>query len=1651
MKEIRISIDGSWQKRGHNLLNGIVTAVCHNKSIDAEIFTKQCNRCKMWRSKRGTPQYQCWLVDHKGSSGDKSSFNDVIVADLYKEYDIMSVKLECVGHVQKRLRTRLRNFVKAQKGSKKPISCREIIFADGFLVKKKKIRNGHRVYLRRLFAEIDDDLKEIKKINLLLTNIETKHVIIKSLDDEIMDLLADEDDIISEIEDTSSWTSDILSNIENYGFLVKRKGVWDQFSTAIDSNEDLSDIAKFNYLKSYLSGRAQKLIEGLTLSEGNYREAIQLLKDRFGNTQSLIAAHMDDFRKINPVRNLKEVKQLRQMYDKFEINIRNLKDLNVETCTYGSLLIAIISERIPPLCDTESNKVPNKLLSEVQSYSITHQNQHTATNNHVILQSAKATATNPDNTLSSCIRVLFDGCSHRTYITDALREKLKLKKISTESLIIKRFALDEGLIKTLDVVRVCLKGRDPKNNIYMEALCIPFICSPLKNPNFNLLQQKYVYLKGIPLAKSYPLKNNESVDILVGLDCYYSIITGKIIRGCNNGPVALESILGWIVCGPSDIGVRENFIQTNLVSTSQSDDDVLRLELRKFWQSESSDFQEQDNFYQQFKNDITFNGERYVTKLPLKPNCEFLPDNYNISLYYNYQRVYDPGEPGKVHYLPHRAVLRDDKETTKLRVVFDGSAKEGGPSINESLYTGPCLLTCIYSTLLRFRMFKIGLISDIRQAFLNVDICNEYKDLLRFLWYADKNNMLIIYRFLRVVFGITSSPFLLNTTIIKHMENHSDTFKEFTKKFLRDLYVDDSTVGVNTVSEGIQFYNFIKEAMKKGGFNLRKWFSNSPELSRYIADKEKEKALLNEEDSYAKFELNRSNDMEVNCVKVLGLLWNGKSDEFHFNFSANVQEALNLPFTKRNLLSVAKFYDPLGLISLIVVVTKLLFQALCIDKLDWDDKLPSEIHEKWLAYLKELEVISSITVPRYCFKEQDEIAKYVTLHGFSDSSQVAYSAVIYAQVKTKEGWMSKLITSKTKVAPIKKLTIPRLELLGCLLLANLMHKVVQDVLILGKICYWTDSKISLSWIKNSKRDWKLWVQHRVSKIQELSNKNDWSHIEGENNPADIPTRDLNLLTFQTNCLWWEGPLFLKTNITPKQRKYFDSNMAESISELKNSVTTCVNYIDEAKDGVQYIIKAEKFSSLTQLLRVSAYPEQSLLKGKNDSSQDYENIKQQLDLFIDEHNILRLKGRFENSLLEYAEKYPIILRSYSHFTKLIVLAAHERVKHLRLGGTLNELRSRFWIRKQRQIVKNYIKDCVKCKRVLAKTLHGPGPPNLPIFQVATHKFAFTNIGLDYAGPLFVKNIYGQENSMYKAYVCLFTCATSRNVHVELTPSMETDSLIRCLKRFIARRGSIEIVISDNFKTHLSEQLKQFLAKERILWKFILPKSPWWGGFYERLIRVVKDALKKCVGKSRLSYEELETVLHEIEMTVNSRPLTYIYDEVYEPLTPSHLVIGRRLQSINVKTQMDDSQIGNSDDHNSRLKYLKTIIDHYWKRFSREYIAQLRERHLYDSKNQRTKCGEYLQVGDVVLINDDQLKRNLWKQGVVEELIISNDKKVRGAILKTCINGHVSFIKRLIQRLVPLEVKIKNTEKITSAEPNCQRMAAITAELKRKFNT
>ena len=276
------------------------------------------------------------------------------------------------------------------------------------------------------------------------------------------------------------------------------------------------------------------------------------------------------------------------------------------------------------------------------------------------------------------------------YVTDSLRERLNLKIIRTESLIIKRFASDEGLVKNLDVVQICIKGKTCKINIYIEALCIPHICSPLKNPIFEFVKEKYGYLKGLELAEYFPAEDVNHIEMLIGLDYYYSIVTGKTVRGPPNSPVAIESILCWIICGPTDIKSVEKTTRVNFISTSSDNtehDDVLRNELKHFWEVESYGFDKENDVYDSFMNDIKFDGDRYITKLPFKPHADILPDNYRHSMqrlnslkkkldknkelkesYHEIinsyeksgivEKVDSPGEPGKVHYLPQSGIER---------------------------------------------------------------------------------------------------------------------------------------------------------------------------------------------------------------------------------------------------------------------------------------------------------------------------------------------------------------------------------------------------------------------------------------------------------------------------------------------------------------------------------------------------------------------------------------------------------------------------------------------------------------------------------------------------------------------------------------------------------------------------------------------------------------------------------------------------------------------------------------------------------------------------------------------------------------------------------------------------------------------------------
>ena len=415
------------------------------------------------------------------------------------------------------------------------------------------------------------------------------------------------------------------------------------------------------------------------------------------------------------------------------------------------------------------------------------------------------------------------------------------------------------------------------------------------------------------------------------------------------------------------------------------------------------------------------------------------------------------------------------------------------------------------------------------------------------------------------------------------------------------------------------------------------------------------------------------------------------------------------------------------------------------------------------------------------------------------------------------------------------------------------------------------------------------------------------------------------------------------------------------------------------------------------------------------------MKMSLQLFKDDDGQLRCRGRLDNSPLPYESKFPVLLPSDHHFTKLIILRCHYEVLHNGVGETLTQLRSRFWVVKGRQVVKRILSSCTVCKKMEGPSYGTPLAPPLPEFRLS-NDFAFTRVGVDYAGPLYVKDIYTGDE-MHKSFVALYTCASSRAIHLDLVPDASSKTFIRSLKRFIGRRGTPSLVISDNGTTFKGAELKGFLTSRGIKWNHIVERSPWWGGFYERMVKSVKRCLKKVLATSKLKYEELLTVLIEIEGVLNSRPLTYVYQDGEIPLTPSHLVLGRRLLSSPSESEEPNAMNSNEGQLVARReKYLKTVLFHFWKRWQREYLTQLREQHRPSEKK-----GPTASVGDVVFVQEDKVKRMNWTLAYVEKLLTGNDGKVRAAVIRYHNKaGNLAQTRRPLKKLYPVELKSKKTE-------------------------
>ena len=311
-------------------------------------------------------------------------------------------------------------------------------------------------------------------------------------------------------------------------------------------------------------------------------------------------------------------------------------------------------------------------------------------------------------------------------------------------------------------------------------------------------------------------------------------------------------------------------------------------------------------------------------------------------------------------------------------------------------------------------------------------------------------------------------------------------------------------------------------------------------------------------------------------------------------------------------------------------------------------------------------------------------------------------------------------------------------------------------------------------------------------------------------------------------------------------------------------------------------------------------------------------------------LIKLKGRLENADISINSKFPIVIPKSSYIGDLIISDAHQDVLHYGMKDTLNHVRAEYWLIQGRARVRKVLSKCFLCRKYEGKLVQKVPAASLPDYRVqCCEPFTFT--GCDYAGPLHVYPTPSiKDASLQKVHIVIFTCANSRAVHLDVVPDTTCAAFIQCLKRLFSRRGIVKLFISDNAKCFVGAQLKKFLKTKDIEWKYILEVSPWWGGFYERIVQTVKRALRKILRRSSVSFEELRTIVIEIECVVNSRPLCYLYsDEHHEVLTPSHLLMGRRLLS-NCEHLPADIYEETEISLNIRVQYLNTLLKHYKKR-------------------------------------------------------------------------------------------------------------------------
>ncbi|XP_076652424.1 uncharacterized protein LOC143358834 [Halictus rubicundus] len=889
-------------------------------------------------------------------------------------------------------------------------------------------------------------------------------------------------------------------------------------------------------------------------------------------------------------------------------------------------------------------------------------------------------------------RALLDQGSEVSFITESLASlQLPRQRVSLpiNGIGAQRSTVSRGLINLTIGSRIV-----PVFSLSVHAYVLSKLTSYM--PPSRVVKNPWPHLEDLELADP-EFSSSAKIDLILGTEVYSAILEEGLRKGGPDSPIAQKTTLGWILSGSVSSEPHSDVGEHPAHGLQCSIDLKLHGLVQRFWEQEEVTpaprtglSEEEDQCEQFFKETHSRDSNgRYIVRIPLKHKPEDLGNSYTPALraligqenrfaldssikssYSKFMNEYEalnhmalvPTEtslPRNAFYLPHHSVIRESSSTTKVRVVFNGSSRTNyGISVNDLQHVGPKLQTDLADVIPRWRRYFYVFTADIEKIIV---------------WRADPENTPLSYQLRTVTYGLASAPYLAIRTLQQLANDEGNRFPLATEIIQREIYVDDVLSGADTIPKAQEKIRQIDECLNSGCFNLKKWTASDKELLTRISPENREHTLPVSLETEQFF-------------MALGILWHPQSDSFTFTSCSTIAQSRP---TKRLVLSrVSQLFDPLGWIAPVVVRGKIFIQELWSAKLGWDEPLPDELVSQWNKFEKDLQDISSISVPRWLGYSAS--SSVVELHGFSDASQSALGAVIYLRVITDlNDARVTLVTAKTRVAPLKKVTVPRLELSAALLLVRQIS-ITRKTLDLDKIPIhlWTDSTVALAYIRGDARRWGDYVRNRVTEIQELSNCQ-WHHISGKDNPADCVSRGLSPTELKEHTLWWNGPAWLSKHSTlwPRSTPSLDPDTA---LEIRKVPVTIAN--QHRLPAVWDLV--DRFSSLRTLIRITAWCFRAIEKfrrnkGAADQSSaltpeeldharlfwvkitqsaffkvEIDQLRQgkpisrssfllRLAPFLDGSDLLRVGGRLQNSLLDHDEKHPLILPRESALTALIV--------------------------------------------------------------------------------------------------------------------------------------------------------------------------------------------------------------------------------------------------------------------------------------------------------------------------------------------------------------------------------------------------------------